>query len=51
MSGLGTEDSDIDMCLLVKPCLADSRIDAVTNLEQIRDILANCGKKYTLLYM
>lgn len=44
MSGLGTEDSDIDMCLLVKPTLPDSRIDAVSNLEQIRDILASSGK-------
>lgn len=46
MSSLATEDSDIDMCLLVKPCLPDSRTDAVTNLEQIRDILENSGMYY-----
>lgn len=44
MCGLATENSDIDMCLLVKPCVADTRTDAVTNLEHIRNILENCGK-------
>lgn len=44
MSGLGTEDSDIDMCLLTKSSSNDSRVDAVSNLEQIRDALKNSGK-------
>lgn len=43
MSGLGTEDSDIDMCLLIKSNMSDSRIDAVLNLEQIKHTLKNCG--------
>lgn len=45
MSGLGTEDSDIDMCLLIKSNMVDSRTDAVTNLEQIKDALEHCGIK------
>lgn len=50
MSGLGTEDSDIDMCLLIKSNSNDSRVDAVANLEQIRDTLKNCGKRSNVLF-
>lgn len=48
MSGLGTDDSDVDMCLLIKSNMSDSRIDAVLNLEQIKDALKNCGKTVTV---
>lgn len=43
MSGLGTENSDIDMCLLVKPCLHDARSDALSYLQNIQNVLQNCG--------
>ncbi|KRT78181.1 hypothetical protein AMK59_7689 [Oryctes borbonicus] len=42
MSGLGTENSDIDMCLLVKPCLHDARSDALSYLQNIQNVLQNC---------
>lgn len=44
MSGLGTETSDIDMCLLVKPCLNDPRSDALGYLTNIQNVLMSCGK-------
>lgn len=44
MSGLGTEKSDIDMCLLVKPCLDDPRSDALSYLQNIQTVLYNSGK-------
>lgn len=46
MSGLGSEDSDIDMCLLIKSHVTDSRVDAVLNLELIKDTLKKCGNNY-----
>lgn len=42
MSGLGTDDSDIDMCLLVKCWSPDQRGQSISYLEQIRDILERC---------
>lgn len=46
MSGLGTENSDIDMCLLLRTPSSDPRADAVRCLEIIRNSLENCGMSY-----
>lgn len=43
MSGLGTDKSDIDMCLLVKPLLNDARSDALGYLQNIQIVLQDCG--------
>ncbi|CAG9818420.1 unnamed protein product [Phaedon cochleariae] len=39
MSGFGLESSDIDMCLLTKPCTNDPRLDALHHLNSIRHLL------------
>nr|XP_023013226.1 poly(A) RNA polymerase gld-2 homolog A-like [Leptinotarsa decemlineata] len=39
MSGFGLESSDIDMCLLTKPCTNDPRHDALQHLESIKNLL------------
>ncbi|XP_044755934.1 poly(A) RNA polymerase gld-2 homolog A-like [Coccinella septempunctata] len=43
MSGFGLETSDIDMCLLTKPFVNDPRIDALTHLDHVRNLLVNDG--------
>ncbi|KAF5280241.1 hypothetical protein FQA39_LY18091 [Lamprigera yunnana] len=42
MSGLGTKNSDLDMCLLLHSCSTDARADAVHYLDVIRSSLLNC---------
>lgn len=44
MSGFGLESSDIDMCLLTKPCTNDPRLDALQHLNAIRHLLVKYGK-------
>ncbi|XP_028128848.1 poly(A) RNA polymerase gld-2 homolog A-like isoform X2 [Diabrotica virgifera virgifera] len=39
MSGFGLESSDIDMCLLTKPCTNDPRLDSLHHLDAIRELL------------
>lgn len=48
MSGLGTDNSDVDMCLLVKPCLNDPRSDALSYLQNIQAIIMNCGDYFAI---
>lgn len=51
MSGLGTENSDIDMCLLIRSTSADPRSDAVRYLEMIKTSLQACGIRETHLIL
>lgn len=44
MSGFGLESSDIDMCLLTKPCTNDPRLDSLHHLNAIRHLLVKYGK-------
>ncbi|KAJ8953350.1 hypothetical protein NQ314_007359 [Rhamnusium bicolor] len=43
MSGFGLESSDIDMCLLTKPCTNDPRLDSLHHLNSIRHLLVKYG--------
>lgn len=43
MSGFGLESSDIDMCLLTKPCTNDPRLDSLHHLNSIRHLLIKYG--------
>lgn len=43
MCGFATEASDIDMCLLVRPCLNDARSDALSYLQNIQSVLQQSG--------
>lgn len=44
MTGFGLDSSDIDMCLLLKPCTEDHRLDAVHQLHHIKNYLLKYGK-------
>lgn len=46
MCGFATENSDIDMCLLVKPCLNDARSDALSYLHIVQMVLQQSGKPF-----
>lgn len=43
MCGFATENSDIDMCLLVKPCLNDTRTNGLSCLQNIQQVLEGAG--------
>lgn len=43
MSGFGSNSSDVDMCLLVRPSYVDQRSEALNYLEQIQHSLKYCG--------
>lgn len=48
MSGFGLETSDIDMCLLTKPFVTDPRMDALTHLDQVKNLLITDGKPFNV---
>ncbi|KAL0270750.1 UNVERIFIED_CONTAM: hypothetical protein PYX00_008050 [Menopon gallinae] len=43
MSGFGSNDSDVDMCLLVRHTEMEQRKEAILYLGQISKVLKNCG--------
>ncbi|XP_030759027.1 poly(A) RNA polymerase gld-2 homolog A-like isoform X2 [Sitophilus oryzae] len=43
MTGFGLNTSDIDMCLLIKPCTEDPRLDSVHQLHHIKNYLLRYG--------
>ncbi|KAF7281603.1 hypothetical protein GWI33_004467 [Rhynchophorus ferrugineus] len=43
MTGFGLNTSDIDMCLLIKPCTEDPRLDSVHQLHHIKNNLLKYG--------
>lgn len=51
MNGFGSDNSDVDMCLLVRHTEMDQRNEAIAHLEQILRCLKRSGKKtsYNLL--
>lgn len=44
MTGFGLDSSDIDMCLLLRPCSEDHRLDSVHQLHHIKNYLLKYGK-------
>jgi poly(A) RNA polymerase GLD2 len=44
MTGLGTNTSDVDMCLLVRHCEIDQKNEAITYLDDILKLLNRCGE-------
>lgn len=44
MSGFGSNNSDVDMCLLVRHTEMDQRNEAIAHLEQILKCLKRCGE-------
>lgn len=51
MSGFGSNDSDVDMCLLVRHAEMDQRNEAVSHLGHVSRYLRHCGRslKNTIL--
>lgn len=43
MNGFGSDNSDVDMCLLVRHTEMDQRNEAIGHLEQILKCLKRCG--------
>lgn len=43
MSGFGSNDSDVDMCLLVRHTEMDQRNEAICHLGQVSKHLKHCG--------
>lgn len=43
LNGFGTDDSDVDMCLIVRETAFDPRSDAVYRLNQIMSCLKRSG--------
>jgi len=44
MNGFGSDNSDVDMCLLVRHTEMDQRNEAVVHLEQMLKCLRRCGE-------
>ncbi|KAL1505853.1 hypothetical protein ABEB36_005315 [Hypothenemus hampei] len=43
MTGFGLNSSDIDMCLLIRPCTEDPRLDSLQQLHYIKNYLLKYG--------
>ncbi|CAG9772578.1 unnamed protein product [Ceutorhynchus assimilis] len=43
MTGFGLNSSDIDMCLLIRPCTEDPRLDSLNQLHHIKNHLLKYG--------
>jgi poly(A) RNA polymerase GLD2 len=46
MNGFGSDNSDVDMCLLVRHTEMDQRNEAVVHLEQMLKCLWRCGESH-----
>ena len=46
MNGFGSDNSDVDMCLLVRHTEMDQRNEAVVHLEQMLRCLRHCGESH-----
>jgi poly(A) RNA polymerase GLD2 len=44
MNGFGSDNSDVDMCLLVRHTEMDQRNEAVVHLEYVLKHLRRCGE-------
>jgi hypothetical protein len=55
MNGFGSDNSDVDMCLLVRHTEMDQRNEAVVHLEYVLKHLRRCGEssqnKYVVWYL
>lgn len=49
MNGFGSDNSDVDMCLLVRHTEMDQRNEAIAHLEQILRCLKRSGKTFSNL--
>lgn len=50
MNGFGSDNSDVDMCLLVRHTEMDQRNEAVLHLEQMLKCLRRCGESFTMMW-
>ena len=50
MNGFGSDNSDVDMCLLVRHTEMDQRNEAVVHLEQMLKCLRRCGESLTMMW-
>ena len=50
MNGFGSDNSDVDMCLLVRHTEMDQRNEAIGHLEQILKCLKRCGVLIEIYY-
>ena len=50
MNGFGSDNSDVDMCLLVRHTEMDQRNEAVVHLEQMLKCLRHCGESFTVMW-
>lgn len=44
MNGFGSDNSDVDLCLLVRQSEAIQRNEAIAHLQQIQKCLRGCGE-------
>lgn len=49
MNGFGSDNSDVDMCLLVRHTEMDQRNEAIGHLEQILKCLKRCGMSISFI--